>query len=195
MDRIVAFIILVGIFVGSVQSVLLQASRARTAEEVVGDRGSILAEQKGTMDFGGGLETIEAPTQDEVPGLQTLGDGNAPTKAEGADQARKWDVLGTGGGVDAYVSGDDQGIMTTYPDRRVLYLGYSLVLVKLNPGQSPTDTYGVLGALRAVVVDEMGESMSVLVPSDAEPQLALLVGNGTIQSYELGGWGRGLGKA
>jgi hypothetical protein len=46
-----------------------------------------------------------------------------------------------------------------------------------------------------VVVDEMEGSMSVLLPGDAEPQLAALVGNGTILSYELGGWGRGLGKA
>lgn len=195
MDRIVVLIIVVGIFVGSVQSILLQASRTRTAQEVVGDRGAILAEGKGGMDYGGVLETVQAPRQDEVRGLQTLGDGNAPTKTEGADQTQKWDVVGTGGGVDAYVSGDDQGIMITYPDKRVLYVGYCLVLVKLNPGQNPADTYGILGALRAVVVDEMGESMSILLPSDAEPQLASLVGNGTILSYELGGWGRGFGKA
>lgn len=191
----VALIIVLGIFVGSVQSVLLQASRARTAGEIAGDT-SILAEQKGDMDFGGGVETVQAPTQDEVRNqLKTLCEGNTPSTLGAADESQQWEVVGMGGGVNAYVSSDGQGITTTYPDKRVLYLGYSLVLIKLNPGQSPAGTYDVLAALRAVVVDEMGQSMSVLLPSGAEPQLASLVGNGTISSYELGGWGSGLGKA
>ena len=196
MDRLVALIIVVGIFVGSVQSVLLQTSRARAAGEIGGDRGPILAEGKGGIEYGGEVETVSPPVQDESRGpLQILGQGDTATKAEGTDQAQKWDFVGMGGGVNAYVSGDDQGIMTTYPEKRVLYLGYSLVLVRLNAGQSPVGIYDALAALRAVVVDEMGESMSVLVPSDAEPQLASLVVNGTISSYELGGWGQGLGKA
>jgi len=196
LDRLVAAIIVLGLFAGSVQSILLYGLRCRGTTEAVEDRTLILAGEKGAFEQEGGFERVQAPIADEARGaLKDLGESALVTKLGGEGEAQGYEVVGMNGGVDALVSADGGGIATTYPDRRVVYVGYVLVLLRLGPGVSPVGIHDLLAACRGVAVDEMGQSMSILVPAWMDDRLAALVENGTLLSYETGGWGSGIGRS
>lgn len=89
---------------------------------------------------------------------------------------------------------DLDGATATIPDieKRIFYEDFVVaIVVPSGDGNTGEIAYRLGG----VVVEEYPSSVLFLVPENAESGLESLLDEGKISSYEIGGWGTGLGKA
>jgi hypothetical protein len=89
---------------------------------------------------------------------------------------------------------DLDGATATIPviEKRIFYEDFVVAIV-IPSGDGGTSD--IADRLWGIVVEEYPNSMLLLVPEGAESGLDALVDEGKISSYEVGGWGTGLGKA
>ncbi len=199
MDRMAVAVIVIGIFAGSIQALLLNARPLSATLPLAESPDALLLDTKDQGPEGLGYEIVIAPEElhalDELRTL-TAGDAKGSVRGEGAfDNQGEQPGIGYPAGNPISISMRDEGIEAYYqdPQRRIIYVGYGLALVTLRGAQGTEST--IMETLRALPVDATEARLCVLLPNDMVQLLDQLVRDGVISSYELGGWGSGLGKA
>jgi hypothetical protein len=135
----------------------------------------------------------EPPTLDDAMDLDydiTAISGNGRNKVESGDESFLW----TANRQFSNINVSSDGIIATIPEieKRYYYEDYVTAIIV------PTGDAGrqeLADQLGAVIADEFPQKLLVFLPRGSEPSLDALVEGGRISSYEIGGWGTGLGKA
>ena len=205
MDRIAFVVVILGIFLGLVYSLSLEASRydllsSQTGEansQVRGDSKRLLAEAEDGMIV---TDSPVPPTKQDAG--QDLGyDTEAFDASRGPTFDDEWNTVpeaieGAGSSQPTFIDVGDDGVLAYYLDTRtaINYSGYRLALLRFEGGTAGTLRES-LESGKAVVVDETDSSLLLLVPEGWDAYLGSLLEDGTILSYEFGSLGTGLGKA
>ncbi len=210
MDRTALAVIVLGVFIGLVYSLSLEASRYDLTPAIAGegdvksrgDSAKLLVGSENELD----VFESPAPPSKEVAG-QNLGyDTEVYDDAEGADArgGTLWDQSNLGQETPedievvrpTFLTVSDEGVLAYYADSKLAYnySGYDLVLVRFE-ADTETRLRQALDSGTAIVLDETDGSVLLLLPKGSEGLLDSLIQDGIIRSYEFGGMGTGLGKA
>jgi hypothetical protein len=206
LDRITLVVVILGVFLGLVYSLSLEASRydllsSETGEansQVRGGSKRLLAEAED------GMVVTDSPVP---PTKQAAGQDLGYDTEAYHDASRgptfddEWNTVpeaieGAGSSQPTFIAVGDDGVLAYYVGTKtaINYSGYRLALLRFEGGAGGTLRES-LESGNAVVVDETGSSLLLLVPEGWDAYLDSLLEDGTILSYEFGGLGTGLGKA
>jgi len=190
LEKTVLVLILLGVFVGSVSSMTSISSRVHPKRLESGQ--AMIAAKDRSLELTGGEAYVEVGPP-EGDAFEKLGIETTSRTPEALIQEdNQWGALA----VDSSVSHLGRGILVNdLSGGGVLYVNYSVVMVKLPPGGNLGDAERAVQNLGGVLIDEWEERMAVLLPSGALGQMDDLVAHGAIESFEAGGFGSGFGKA
>ena len=197
MDRTTAVIIVLGIFLGSIYSFAYHREGIGLPP-LSGDENNVLQERSGSklmkaQEAGEWSPPPRAPTPDDDTLAMGVEDVEVFTNPQNAlKNASDFHEISAGGVYDIVTSPD--GVSATHPDieKRYFYENYVAVMVVLTGDSGPQELANQLGA---VIAEEFEQKILIFLPEGSEQELDVLVRDGRIYSYEIGGWGTGLGKA
>jgi len=200
LDRVAAVIIVLGVFLGSVYSISSQTRDLRISPlpEAKNDQSMLRSGSK--LDSSEEYDTAtppspKAPSQDDSNLVFDYVTEDATGEDRGVEdaggQTLSWNA---DAGKAVQITADSEGVTATYPDieKRYFYEDFVVAVIILSGNSTSGDIADEIGA---IIVDEFSaESILVFLPGGSESALDSLVKEGRISSYELGGWGTGLGK-
>jgi hypothetical protein len=201
LDRTAVVIITLGVFLGSVYSIASQTRDLRISPLPEAKNDQSMLRSSSILDAPDGYTTAtppspKAPSQDDSNLVFDYVTEAATGEGRGAEDAGKDTLSGNAdAGEVVQITTDADGVTATYPEveRRYFYEDFVAAVIVLSGNSTSRDIAVEIGA---IIVDEFSTGrVLVFLPGGSESALDSLVNEGSITSYELGGWGTGLGKA